>query len=69
MVELLRDSDSVKLSWLMAILAGEGIEALLFDQHMSVFAPAISQRLVVQDEDAARARRLLEELGELDGAA
>ncbi len=69
MVELLRDSDAVKLSWLTVVLAGEGIEAVLLDQHMSVFAPAISQRLVVQNEDAARARRLLEELGELDGAA
>ncbi|MEE9301636.1 MAG: DUF2007 domain-containing protein [Alphaproteobacteria bacterium] len=69
MVELLRNSDPVKLSWLTAVLAGEGIEAVLLDQHMSVFAPAISQRLVVQNEDAARARRLLEELGELDGAA
>lgn len=69
MVELLRNSDAVKLSWLTAVLAGEGIEAVVLDQHMSVFAPAISQRLVVQNEDAARARRLLEELGELDGAA
>ncbi|MCZ6721706.1 MAG: DUF2007 domain-containing protein [Proteobacteria bacterium] len=69
MIELLRNSDAVKLSWLTAVLAGEGIEAVLLDQHMSVFAPAISQRLVVRNEDAARARRLLEELGELDGAA
>lgn len=69
MVELLRTNDPVKLSWLMAALAAEGIETFLFDQHMSVAggsAVAIPRRLMVSEEDACGARRVLREMAELD---
>ena len=67
MRELLRTNDVVKLSWLTALLADAGIEALVLDNHTSVLegsALAIPRRLAVVDEDYARARRVLIEAGE-----
>ncbi len=67
MKELLRTNDVVKLSWLTALLADAGIEALIFDNHTSILegsAGAIPRRLVVADDDYRRARRLLTEAGE-----
>ena len=51
-------------------MADEGIEAFVLDRHMSILegsASAIPQRLMVLDEDAAAARHLLVEAGELNG--
>lgn len=62
MRELLRTNDLVHLSWTRAVLAAEGIETLLLDQHVSGVEGsigAIPRRLMVADEDAARAERLL----------
>lgn len=70
MVELLRLNDPVRLSWLLAVLEDGGIAAVVLDAHTSVLegsAPAIPRRLMVADEDEDRARRLLSEVGELDG--
>ena len=67
MKELLRTNDIVKLSWLRALLADDGIEALVLDQHTSVLegsAGAIPRRLMVVDDDYHRAKRLLENAGE-----
>ena len=67
MKELLRTNDLVKLSWLTALLADSGIEAVVFDTHTSVLegsALAIPRRLMVIDEDHAAARRILVEAGE-----
>lgn len=67
MKELLRTNDLVKLSWLRALLADAGIEALVLDQHTSVLegsAGAIPRRLMVVDDDFSRARRILAEAGE-----
>ena len=67
MKELLRTNDLVKLSWLRALLADAGIEALVLDQHTSVLegsAGAIPRRLMVIDEDYQRAQRVLAEAGE-----
>lgn len=67
MVELLRSNDVVRLSWLTALLREAGIEAILLDTHTSVIEGsigAIARRLVVADEDAPRARRVLAEAGE-----
>ena len=69
MMELLRTNDVVKLSWLTALLADAGIEALILDNHTSILegsAGAIPRRLVVADDDYPRARRLLTEAGEQD---
>ena len=69
MIELLRTNDLVKLSFLDAVLRDGGIEPIVLDQHMSVLegsAAAIPRRLMVSDEDAEAARRILREVGELD---
>ncbi len=68
MIELLRSNDPVRLSWIQALLADAGIEAVVFDQHMSVLegsASAIPRRIMVRDEAESRARRVLEEAGEI----
>ena len=51
------------------MLRDGGIETIVLDQHMSVLegsAAAIPRRLMVSDEDAEAARRILREVGELD---
>jgi len=71
-LELLRLNDPVKLSFVEALLRDGGIESFVLDQHMSVLegsAAAIPRRLMVRDEDAARARYILREAGELDDAS
>lgn len=67
MRELLRTNDVVKLSWLTALLADAGIEAIVLDSHTSVLegsALAIPRRVAVLDDDYQRARRILTEAGE-----
>lgn len=67
MVELLRSNDVVRLSWLMALLSEAEIEAILLDTHTSVIEGsigAIPRRLMVREDDAVRARRVLAEAGE-----
>ncbi len=67
MIELLRTNDVVRLSWLVALLADEGIEAVVLDSHMSIIEGsigAIPRRLMVSEGQAWRARRLLAEAGE-----
>lgn len=71
MRELLRTNDVVKLSWLQALLADAGIEALILDVHTSIMEGsigAIPRRLVVREEDYLRARRTLEAAGEEVGS-
>ncbi len=66
MIELLRTNDPVLISWLRALLADDGIEAIILDSHMSVMEGSISaipRRVMVRDEHAARARRLLDAAG------
>ncbi len=70
MKELLRTNDLVKLSWLKALLADSGIEAVVLDNHTSVLegsALAIPRRLTVIDDDLPRARRILADAGEQMG--
>jgi len=68
MQELLRTNDFVRLSWLEAVLADAGIEAVVLDAHTSVMEGsigAIPRRLMVLERDEARARRILQEVGEI----
>jgi Putative prokaryotic signal transducing protein len=61
-------NDLVRLSFLRALLEDAGIASLLLDAHTSAIEGsigAIPRRLVVAAEDAARARRVLAEAGEL----
>ena len=60
-------NNMVRLSFLTALLADAGIEAVLLDHHTSVLegsAGAIPRRLVVAVEDFTRACRILREAGE-----
>ncbi len=62
MVELVRSNDLVYLSWVEATLAAAGIESLVADQHTSVLEGsigAIPRRILVDDLDESRARRIL----------
>ena len=67
MKELVRTNDVVKLTWLQALLADAGIEAVVLDVYTSIVEGsigAIPRRLTVTDEDFQRARRVLEAAGE-----
>lgn len=60
-------NDLVRLSFLTALLADVGIEAVLLDAHASAIEGsigAIPRRLVVREEDEHPARRVLRECGE-----
>lgn len=66
MKELLRSADPVRMSFLEALLAEAGIEALVLDRNMNAtWGNAFPPRLMVEDEDYAQARRLLIEAGEM----
>jgi len=71
MKELLRTNDPVRLSWLQALMAGEGIEIVVLDGHTSILEGsinAIPRRVMVEDSDFERARKILRDSGEtLDG--
>ena len=67
MIELLRITDPVRLSWLVALLADAGIEAIVLDTHTSILEGsigAIPRRLMVDGDDADLAVRILREAGE-----
>lgn len=64
MKELLRSNDLVELSWAEALLTEAAIACFLFDQHTAVIEGSLGilpRRLMVLDEDLARAHRLLAE--------
>jgi hypothetical protein len=66
MVELLRTNDTVLISWLTALLADAGVEAVVLDGHTSVLegsVNAIERRLMVVEEDAECARHALDAAG------
>jgi hypothetical protein len=67
MRELLRTNDLVHLSWVQAVLAGEGIECVLLDDHFSGVEGsigAIPRRLMVPQERLEEAREALERAGD-----
>ena len=62
MKEVLRTNDLVLLSYATHVLAEAGIEAQVFDAHMSAVEGSIGafpRRLMVPDEDIAKALREL----------
>jgi hypothetical protein len=64
MIALLTTTDPVKLSAIAALLADGGIACEAFDSGAGGLYPAIiPKRLMVADEDAAVARRLLRQAG------
>jgi len=65
--EVVRSNDPIRLSFVQALLADSGIEAVLLDLHASVAEGlifALQRRLAVIEEDYDRARRVLHEAGE-----
>ena len=67
MQELVRTNDAVRLSWLQALLASAGIEAVVLDSYTSIMEGsigAIPRRLMVRNEDESRARAIMKEAGE-----
>ena len=66
MKELVRTNDMVRMSFLRALLTDAGIDHVVLDTHMSITegnANFIAPRLMVDSEDYARARRLLDDAG------
>lgn len=69
MRELLRSNDLVHLSWARAMLAAEGIDSILLDDHVSGVEGsigAIPRRLMVAEEAFERAAQVLERAGRAD---
>lgn len=58
MTEVLNTSDAVRLSFLRAVLADAGIVSVVFDAG-APWPGAIPSRLMVADDDAWMARRLI----------
>jgi hypothetical protein len=68
MVEFTRTNYPVLLSWLVAVLAVVRIEAVVFDSYASILegsVSAIPRRLMGDERDLARARRILAEAEEI----
>jgi hypothetical protein len=64
MIAILTTTDPVKLSAVAALLADGGVACETYDVGAGGLYPAIlPRRLMVADEDAAAARRLLREAG------
>jgi Putative prokaryotic signal transducing protein len=64
--ELVRTNDAVLISAIQALLDAAQIPHVLLDQNMSVLdgsIGALPRRLLVADDHAAAARRLLDEAG------
>ena len=62
-------TDPVRFSFLLALLADAGIEAVVLDAHVSAVEGGIGifpRRIAVVDEDEPAARRLLKDAGEAD---
>lgn len=66
MREILRTNDAVLLSAIEALLAGAGVPHLVLDRNMSVLEGSLGilpRRVLVPEDEAARARRLLAQAG------
>jgi len=66
MQELVRTNDIVLISAIEALLKGANIEHIVLDQNMSVLEGSLGmlpRRILVGEDQVARARRLLQEAG------
>lgn len=66
MQEIVRSNDRVLLSFVRSILDEEGVEHMVLDGAMSVLEGSLgilAARVMVGDDDVARARRALSERG------
>ncbi|MFU0506496.1 putative signal transducing protein [Pseudaminobacter sp. NGMCC 1.201702] len=66
MIELMRTNDVVIISFVESLLRDAGIDVLVADQNMSVLDGSVGilpRRLLVSDDDADAARRILVDAG------
>ncbi len=66
MIELIRTNDLVLISAVEAMLSAEGIEVFVADQFASAVDGSLGflpRRVLVQEDEADRARRLMREAG------
>jgi hypothetical protein len=64
MTELFRTHDVVLVSYVRALLAAENIDVVGLDENMNNVRLVLTpQRIMVDDQDAERARRLLKDAG------
>jgi hypothetical protein len=64
MIAILTTTDEVKLGAVRALLGGEGVASEVFDRAAgSLWRAVIPMRLMVADEDASAARRVLRQAG------
>jgi hypothetical protein len=66
MRELVMTNDLVLISYVEALLADQGIEAVVFDRNISLMEGSIGafpRRVVVADEHWSRAGRVLKDAG------
>jgi hypothetical protein len=66
MIELIRTNDIVLIGFAESLLAGAGIPVLVADNHISVMEGMIGAfplRLLVPEDHARQARRLLTDAG------
>ncbi len=66
MVEILRTNDLVVISVVESLLRAEGIGFFVADQHMAAVEGSLGflpRRILVDSEEAARARRIVTEAG------
>ena len=65
MIELIRTTDPVFLSWLETRLSEAGIQSFVFDGHVSTLfggtLDTVVRRLMVAEEDRARASDIVAE--------
>lgn len=66
MIELIRTNDQVVISFVEALMRDAGITVLVADQNMSIMDGSIGvlpRRILVGDDDAEEARRILRDAG------
>jgi hypothetical protein len=66
MIELVRTNDPVTISFIEALLRDAGIAHFVADQNMSILEGSLGvlpRRVLVTEDDAVRARRLLTDAG------
>jgi len=69
MIEIVRTNDPVLISFVEALMRDAGINFLVADQNMSILEGSIGiipRRVLVVDDEAAQARRILIDAGIAD---
>ena len=68
----MRSNDPVLISYILALLADEEIDAVVLDEYTSILEGsigAIQKRIMVLEEDLERGKQILEDIGEGEAQA